>query len=190
MDNPSSVLSEVVRILDALAVDYVLVGSMASSMHGMYRATADIDFLADIKAHQVLPLLKALQEHFYVDENAVRNAVKEHRSFNAIHFDSVFKIDIFIPKEDAFSRKQLARRESRKIAPGLDQEVFVATAEDTVLAKLRWYRAGGEVSTNQWNDVLGVMGASGKELDRAYLQEWAHKLGVHDLLERALTDAS
>lgn len=190
MDNPLSVLSEVVRILEGQAVDYVLVGSMASSLHGMYRATADIDFLADIKPNQVLPLLNALQDHFYVDEQAVRQAVAQHRSFNAIHFGSVFKVDIFIPKTDEFSRKQLERRELRKIAPDLDQEVYVATAEDTILAKLRWYRAGGEVSTNQWNDVLGVLGASEKDLDKEYLQEWADKLKVHDLLDRAFTDVS
>ena len=188
MDNPVSVLSEVVSILEEQAVVYVLVGSMASSMHGMYRATADIDFLADIKPNQVVPLLSALKEHFYIDEHAVRQAVTQHRSFNAIHFGSAFKIDIFIPKTDDFSRKQLERRELRKIAPDLEQEVYVATAEDTILAKLRWYRAGGEVSTNQWNDVLGVLGASGKNLDTEYLHEWADKLKVSDLLERAFSD--
>ncbi|MCU1268657.1 MAG: hypothetical protein JWM21_4975 [Acidobacteria bacterium] len=190
MDNPVSVLSEVVRILEEHGVIYVLVGSMASSMHGMYRATADIDFLADIKQEQVVPLLNALQDRFYVDEQALRQAVTQHRSFNAIHFDSVFKIDIFIPKSDDFSRKQLERRELRKIAPNLDQEVYVATAEDTILAKLRWYRAGGEVATNQWTDVLGVLGASSKNLDWEYLQKWADKLAVRDLLEKALTDVS
>jgi hypothetical protein len=190
MDNPFLVLSEVVRVLEQEGITYVLVGSLASSMHGMYRSTADIDFLADIKPQQVLPLLQALENNFYIDEQAVRQAVAERRSFNAIHFDSVFKIDIFIPKADDFAQKQLERRQLRKIAPDIDQEVYVATAEDTILAKLRWYRAGGEVSGNQWNDVLGILGANRSGLDQDYLREWAEKLSVQDLLQRAVTEVS
>lgn len=84
-------------------------------MHGMYRSTADIDLLADIKPEQVRPLLDALEKSFYIDEVAVRQAVAQRQSFNAIHFDSVFKVDIFIPKADDFARKQLERRELRRL---------------------------------------------------------------------------
>ena len=190
IESPFKVLSEVVRVLEQEGITYVLVGSMASSIHGMYRSTMDIDFLADIKPGQVLPLLKALESSFYVDESAVRRAVSEQRSFNAIHFESVFKVDIFIPKADDFAHKQLEHRELKQIDPTSDQKVYVATAEDTILAKLRWYRVGGEVSTNQWSDVVGVLGASEGGLDMAYLQEWADKLGVRDLLEQALAEVS
>lgn len=88
---PISVLSLVTSELERLKIRYVLVGSFASSLHGLYRATADIDILADIKAEQVGPLHKALKEAFYVDELAMRNAITRGHSFNAIHFDSVFK---------------------------------------------------------------------------------------------------
>lgn len=102
METPFAVLSLVASVLEQQGITYVLVGSLASSMHGMYRSTADIDLLADVKAEQVLPLLKTLQDSFYVDENAVREAIARKESFNAIHFDSVFKVDIFIPKEMLF----------------------------------------------------------------------------------------
>ena len=46
---PISVLSLVTAALDTLGIRYALVGSFASSIHGLYRATADIDILADIK---------------------------------------------------------------------------------------------------------------------------------------------
>ncbi len=190
MEHPFLVLAEVVRVLEQEGITYVLVGSMASSMHGMYRSTADIDFLADIKPDQVFPLLKALESKFYVDELAVRQAIAERRSFNAIHLDSVFKIDIFIPKADDFAQQQLKRRQLRRIAPDLDQEVYVATAEDTILAKLRWYRAAGEVSANQWHDVLGILGANRSELDQDYLREWAEKLNVQDLFQRAVAEVN
>ena len=189
MENPFKVLSLVASVLEQQRITYVLVGSFASSIHGMYRSTADIDIVADIKSEQVIPLLNALQGSFYVDEHAVREAIDRRQSFNAIHFDSVFKIDIFIPKSDEFSRKQIERRELRKLAPELEQMIYVATAEDTILAKLRWYDSGGRVSNNQWTDVVGIIGASATGLDLDYLHHWAGKLGLTDLLDKAFVEA-
>jgi hypothetical protein len=187
MESPLEVLSQIARILEEHGVAYVVVGSFASSMRGLYRATADIDIVADLGPDQVRPVVQSLQGTFYVDGQAIRRAVARRGSFNAIHFDAVFKVDIFIPKADAFSRQQLARRRPEKIAPDLPQEIYIATAEDTILAKLVWYRSGGEVSQVQWADVLGVIGTQGTELDVAYTREWADRLGVRDLLEKALS---
>lgn len=186
MDLPLSVLSQVTAILEQEGVCYVLVGSFASSIHGMYRSTADIDILADIKADQVRPLFEALRHSFYVDEQAMREAVAQRRSFNAIHFDSVFKVDFFIPKSEEFAAVQLDRRELRRVSPGSNESVYVASAEDTILAKLHWYRAGNQTSNNQWNDVIGILGTSKHRLDFQYLRFWSEKLGLTDLLEKAI----
>lgn len=187
MESPFLVLTEIVHILEQQKIPYALVGSLASSMYGMYRSTADIDLLADIKAEQVRPLIDALKNSFYVDEQVVRQAIAQRGSFNAIHFDSVFKVDIFIPKGDEFSRNQLERRQRRKLTPDANDYIYVATAEDTILAKLRWYRAGGEVSNNQWSDVLHILGVTDFDLELDYLREWSEKLGIQDLLEKAVS---
>src|ERR1041385_286929 len=115
MELQVSVLSQIANALDQLGIPYVLVGSFASSIHGMYRATADIDILADIKAEQVRPLFEALRNSFYVDEQVMRDAIAQRRSFNIIHFDSVFKVDFFIPKSEEFALAQLDRRELRRV---------------------------------------------------------------------------
>lgn len=188
MDIPLSVLAQVANALEQLSIPYALVGSFASSMHGMYRSTADIDILADIKADQVHPLFEVLKKGFYVDERTMRDAVAQRRSFNAIHFDSVFKVDVFIPKDDEFARAQLDRRQLRKISPDSEEAVFVATAEDTVLAKLRWYQTGDETSITQWNDVVGILGTSRDTLDLDYLNDWSEKLGLIELLQKALDE--
>lgn len=184
---PLSVLSLVTRALEELNVPYILVGSFASSMYGLYRATADIDILAAIEAEHVRPLHDRLKDAFYVDELAIRKAISQKSSFNAIHYESVFKVDVFIPRDD-FATTQLERRQQRKLSPDHDTSVYVATAEDTILAKLRWYRAANESSRNQWNDVLGVLAVARQDLDVSYLQAWAERLGVSDLLERALDE--
>lgn len=190
MEHPFTVLSLVARLLEQQRIPYVLVGSLASSIHGMYRSTADIDIVADVHSEQVIPLLTALQENFYVDEHAVREAIDQRHSFNAIHFDSVFKVDIFIPGSDEFSRKQIERRQLRKLTPESEQMVYVATAEDTILAKLRWYDSGGRVSNTQWTDVVGIIGGSSSILDLDYLRHWAETLSLTELLDRAFREAS
>lgn len=188
MELPVSVLSQVTATLTNEDIRYVLVGSFASSIHGMYRATADIDILAEIKIEQVHPLFEALRDSFYVDEPTMRDAVSQGGSFNAIHFDSVFKVDFFISRSDEFALAQLDRRELRRISPESSESVYVATVEDTILAKLRWYRAGQETSNTQWKDVIGMMGTPHSGLDFQYLSTWSKKLRVEDLLQRAFDE--
>ena len=188
MDLPLSVLAQVATTLEQQHIRYALVGSFASSLHGMYRATADIDIVIDMHTDQVRPLFEALRDDFYIDEQAIREAVFQGGSFNAIHFDSVFKIDFFVSKSDGFGMAELERRESRKISPDREDAIYVATAEDTILAKLRWYRAGKEISRNQWSDVVGILATASDTLDLVYLSSWSEELGVADLLHKALDE--
>ena len=188
MDHALSVLSSITAIFEDLGIRYVLVGSLASSIHGIYRATADIDILTDLRIEQVHPLFEPLQDTFYVDKHAMREAVARAGSFHAIHFDSVFKVDIFVSKGDEFALRQLDRRELRKISPDRTETVYVATVEDTVLAKLRWYRVGHETSNTQWKDVVGILATSRANLDLHYLRDWSGKLGLTELLQKALLE--
>lgn len=190
MESPLVVLINVVRLLEERGIKYVLVGSLASSIYGLDRTTANIDFIADIKPDQIGPLLEALQDQFYVDGKATTEAIDQQWSFNAIHSDSVFKVDIVIPRPDDFSMQQLERRQLRTLTGDVSQQVYVSTVEDMILAKLRRLRSGDGVSEIHWRDVLGMIGASGAELDQDYLHQWAQKLGLADLLDKTLADAS
>ena len=179
----------VVAAFDATRVRYFLGGSVASAVYGEARSTRDIDFVAAMLPHHVEPFLAALGNEFYTDATAIGAAVAARRSFNVIHLDTMVKADVFIFKADAFGRSQFTRRTARQLNQDDPTSIYVASAEDTVLAKLQWYRDGGGVSDRQWNDVLGVLKVQGATLDRAYLEEWARELGLTDLLRRALEDA-
>ena len=190
LSEPVAVTLQVTEAIESLGVPYVIGGSMASTAHGRIRTTLDVDIVADLQPAHVDVLVQALGEAFYVDANAARNAIQHRSSFNLIHLETMFKVDIFIPKDRPFDRQQLARREKQVIGTDPDQMAYVASAEDIILAKLEWYRLGGEVSERQWRDIQGILEVSGNRLDRSYLRHWAAMLNISDLLEQALAEAN
>jgi hypothetical protein len=119
----------------------------------------------------------------------MRQAQLRSGSFNAIHFEQVFKIVFFIAGKDSFAMSQLSRRELKQLPALSEQDLYVATAEDTILAKLKWFRAGQGVSDSQWREVLGIVKTSGKKLDQSYLENWAETLGLSDLLAELFLEA-
>ena len=185
----TEVMLKVIEALEELDSPYLVGGSYASSAHGIARATMDIDILASIPAKQARALAAKLEPEFYADEQAIRNAIMAKRSFNVIHLDTSFKVDVFVSKRDPFDVKQFERRRLEVVTRDPERSVYVASPEDIILSKLRWYRQTDERSERQWSDVLGVMSVQAGHLDVEYLRQWASDLNVSDLLERALTEA-
>lgn len=186
LSEPIAVTLLVIEVLEQLGVDYVIGGSFASARHGMARATMDSDLVVDLQIEHVQPFVNQLKNKFYIDEYAVRNAIENFSSFNLIHLETMFKVDVFAPKPRPFDQQQIMRGETHIIAVDPERTAKIATAEDTILAKLEWYRLGGEVSERQWRDVLSIVLIQGERLDRAYLNQEAVALNVADLLERVL----
>jgi hypothetical protein len=119
----------------------------------------------------------------------MRDGIRHRRSFNVIYKPCVYKFDLFPLQGDAYSRSQLTRRRFTETnVLGEPIECAMASPEDVILSKLRWYRLGGETSEQQWNDLRGVVQVKGPELDLDYLHEWAPKLKVADSLEKLLNE--
>ena len=179
-------LAPVAEALEALGVAYYVGGSVASSAHGVPRASLDVDLLAELGPEHVAPLCRRLQDAYYLDPGRIRDAVARRRSFNLIHLETMFKVDVFVSTGRAFDREALSRVSAEVLGEGERARAFaLASPEDTILVKLEWFRLGGEVSERQWTDVLGMLKVLGTSLDSAYLGRWAPVLGVADLLERA-----
>ncbi len=190
MADPVDGFQELLAVLDRLELGYMVGGSGASSIHGHWRATGDIDLLVRLGPGDLDLLVAELENRFYIDEESARDALQRHRSFSVIHIDSAFKFDLFPLAGDPYQQKAFSRRrfESSRLFGDQLVEFAVASPEDVVLNKLKWYRLGGEVSEQQWNDVLGVIAVQGDRLHLAYMREWADYLNVTDLLEQALTE--
>jgi hypothetical protein len=185
--DPLAIASLVAHALDDLNVPYFIGGSLASTLHGEPRFTRDADLVAELQPRHAEPLARALAGAFYADAESIRHAIARRGSFNVIHLATAFKVDVFVSKRRPFDRSSFARRERTELER---DEVYISSAEDTVLAKLDWYREGGEVSNQQWRDVLSILAVQKDRLDKEYLRVWADSLGVQDLLERALVESS
>ena len=189
----SDLVAALVPVTDALqglGVRYFIAGSVASSAHGVARASLDVDVVAELDLVHIDRLADRLEAAYYVPRSHMRTAAVERRSFNLIHLKTMFKIDVFVSKRRPFDQAAAdrARAQGFDDTPGAPH-LLVASAEDTVLAKLEWFRLGGETSERQWWDIVGVLRVN-PDVDAGYLHRWAAELSVADLLDRALAQAA
>lgn len=183
MSELSGTLDLLATALETAGVRYLVGGSVASSARGVLRATMDVDLLAELTDAHIPILAGLLGPDWYADIASMREALRRGRPFNLIHMLSGQKFDVF-PCLNDFHRSELERATPIALAAGAGERAYpVATAEDILLAKLVWYRQGGEVSERQWRDVGGLVESS-TGLDWAYLDRWASLLRVDDLLDR------
>jgi hypothetical protein len=189
LSEPIAVTLMVIDALEALGVSYLIGGSFAAAVYGVARLTADADLVADVRFEHVDQLVGRLSADFYLDVESMREAIRHRSSFSLIHFKTMFKVDVFLPKQRPYSQMQMERRVQQPLSTETNQLAYFSSAEDSVLSKLEWYRLGGEVSDRQWRDILGVVKAQGERLDLTYLRQWAAVLNVAGLLEKALLEA-
>jgi hypothetical protein len=187
-NEPIEVTLKVTAVFEQLGVPYLISGSLASTLYGMIRTTQDSDIVAEMQLEHLQPFILALQDEFYVDAEMIAESIQRHSSFNIIHRESMFKVDVFIPRPRPFLQSQLSRAQRQTFRFESEISARFASPEDTILAKLEWYRLGGEVSERQWRDILGILKTRAGELSLPYLQHWAAELNLTSLLERALKE--
>lgn len=178
----------VARAIESVGGAYFVGGSVASSLQGEPRATNDIDIVVELPLGRLADFVAALGADFEVDVDMLRDALLNQRTCNIYFLPAVMKVDIFGVGSSQFDEAEFARRRPVPVRP-TGETLVVKTPEDTVLRKLLWYRAGGEVSDRQWRDVLEVLRVSGPRMDSDYLATWASRLGIEPLLSRARGEA-
>lgn len=123
----------VTQTLERIGIPYAVGGSFASSLHGVMRSTLDVDIVADMKTEHIQPLVAALTKEFYADDEMMKDAIERRSSFNLIHYETAFKVDIFIRKSRAFDRMQLERRKTSVITTNPEESIKVNDLLDRAL---------------------------------------------------------
>jgi hypothetical protein len=182
-------LKLVARQLAGLGIEYMITGSLASSLQGEPRATHDIDVVLEVRAPapDVARRLKAAfpEPDFYLDETAVREAISARGMFNLIDAHEGDKVDFWLLTDEEYDRERFHRRE---VALFESTALSVSRPEDTILMKLRWAAMLGG-SEKHFTDVVRVYEVQHGRLDEAYLDRWAATLGVTAALARARAEA-
>ena len=182
------ILERLTDVLDSLKITYAVGGSMAGSVYGTVRFTQDADITVEPFGPVADKFCDALKDDFYISAESMRHALQDRSSFNVIHFATAFKIDVFVRAENEFEEQMLSR--SRKLRLGdSGKAVSFVSAEDIILLKLRWFRQSEGTSERQWSDVQGVLAGQAGALDLEYLNLWAKRLGLADLLEKAISES-
>jgi Uncharacterised nucleotidyltransferase len=167
--------------LDASKTPYMLTGSFASSYYEALRSTQDIDFVIAPNQEQLQQLVQYLQAHdYYADPRAAFPAFREQSMFNALDNETGWKIDFIFRKSRPFSQEEFRRRQATTFE---GVPLFVATAEDVILAKLEWAKMGE--SGRQFEDAAMVMKKQRESLDWEYLNRWVADLGLETECDNA-----
>jgi hypothetical protein len=177
----AALLAATIAQLERAGVPYMITGSVASSYHGEPRATRDVDIVIDPDPAGITRLVAELEAAgVYVDAGVARRAFDDRTQFNAIDATTGWKIDFLIRKDRPFSREEFGRRAEANL---LGTPAWIASPEDTIIAKLEWAVASG--SDRQLSDVAAMLDIGGTSLDLAYIDGWVAGLGLRAAWSRA-----
>jgi len=168
-------LSDVCARLHVAGIEYMLTGSLAMSFYARPRMTRDIDLVIALEAAEAERLTAALGADYHADAEALAAAIGSARPWNVIHLPSVVKIDLIPRKDTPYRRAEFERRRRVELAR---VPLWIVSVEDLILSKLEWSRESR--SEQQRNDVGLLLQAP---MDRAYLDDWAARLGLDKLLK-------
>jgi len=154
----------------------MLTGSVASSIHGRPRSTLDLDIVIAPSRMQLLALIREFpNDRYYADEEQALQALANRSQFNVMDFATGWKMDFIIAEDSEYGRTAFARRHLTDVA---GHATYVASAEDVLLAKLRWAKLSG--SDRQLQDAAAIVSTQLGKLDVAYVESWTHELRLEE----------
>lgn len=179
-------LKYVINILEEVGIDYMVTGSIVSSLQGEPRLTHDIDIIISIKLESISNFVNSFPlRDFYLDEDGVADAITRQSVFNLIDKKSGDKVDFWILTDNPFDVSRFSRKYEEEL---LGLRMFVSRPEDSILAKLRWAMLSGG-SEKQYKDALRIYEIQYENLDKEYLLHWAQRLDVESLLQKLFKEA-
>lgn len=178
-EEQNNVLKDYAERLEKLGINYMLTGSMALVHYAMPRTTTDIDVVIELTVNDAEKFIKEFETDFYVSQNRVKDAIYRNRMFNILNQESIIKIDCVILKKDEFDQNAFSRR--LRVNYTEDFQVWIISKEDLIISKLNWAKTSR--SEMQMRDVASILRNG---YDQDYVNFWAEKLGIQDILQDCL----
>lgn len=172
------ILKMVCQRLHQKGIPYMITGSIATNVYAVPRMTRDIDIVIEVSRDDIERLSTMFKDHFYIDREAVTQAVDEQGMFNIIHNESVIKVDFIIRKDSPYRLLEFQRRRPMEVE-GI--KMWIVSPEDLILSKLFW--AKESESEMQLGDVKNLFGVV-KDLDFPYIEQWVHTLGLQHIYQK------
>jgi hypothetical protein len=170
-----SPLAPFVDPLERLGLPYCVTGSVAASVYGEPRLTADIDVVLLLGADDIAALQAAFPEDAYYvppEETLRLQAARATRGmFNLIHHATQFKADIYVAASDPLHEWALAHRRRVSLEGAA---MWLAPPEYVILRKLEYFREGGQ--DKHLRDIRFILAGTG--VDRAFLDSQVERLGL------------
>jgi len=178
------VLKTVVSRLQGLRIPYMITGAIAVNYYGRPRLTHDVDLLVELQASMVEGIVTSFQSDFYIAAVGILEALQHRTMFNAVHHHTGLKVDFWLKGGDEYDATRFQRRKKRKI---FDEMMFITTAEDLMIIKLKRYKDSS--SEKHYLDASGVYEIQRGNLDLRYMKRWLSYFSVLDLFERIKTQS-
>ncbi len=179
-------LRQVVQVLNNVGIEYMISGSLVSSLQGEPRSTHDIDIVVAIRRSAVKDLAAAFPPpDYYLAEESILEALEIQGMFNLVAVNTGDKVDFWILTNQPFDVSRFGRKYVEKV---MGMEIVVSSSEDTILAKLSWTKKSGG-SEKHFTDALRVYEVQHEILDMNYLEDWANRLGVEPLFKKLQEEA-
>lgn len=155
--------------METLQIPYMLSGSVAMNFYAEPRTTQDIDIVVEMQDYDITGLVKMLEDKFYYFQESMYEETRRKGMFNIIDFETGFKVDFIIRKNDLYEQVKFQNRRQSKYG---DTDLWIISPEDLVLSKLQWIQV--LESNKQKSDILNLL--DNDDLDLVYIKYWCTTL--------------
>lgn len=174
-------LGRVVGVLDDLGIPHMLVGAFSANAYGIARATKDADFVVACEPRDISRIAAALGDDMVLDPQMRFETITNSTRHVVSHEPTGFDVEFFLLTDDPHDQERFRRRRQGMVSD-VSRPVWVPSAEDVVIQKLRWHR------DKDLMDVRNVIAVRQAALDWAYIHRWAAAHGTSDLLGQILAE--
>jgi len=165
-------LRRLIQFFEQNNIPYMLSGSVAMSIYIIPRHTKDFDFVVHLKAGDAAVLADYFKEGYYCNEDAVKEAIRYKSMFNIIDYESGYKADFIVLKNDPYRQEEFHRRKQLDF---MNMKIYVVSAEDLLISKIIWIQ---ELQSDiQKEDIKEIVKARG--LDWPYINHWISSLKLN-----------